>query len=149
KGLYVPGDKSAPLGSRVGVVSLAYQEKLGDKAPGRIGNGVQEYKVPLASGAFAPAALKVENLAWTSKDNAKPALHVADAKAGAELILPMPTAYMYLDGTLALTAAVGQGGSIAVSFSDNNGLDWKPLATVNQSGEQTIPLKNFVYLRYD
>jgi hypothetical protein len=146
KGLYVPGDGSAPLNGRPG---MSYQEKLGDKAPGRIGNGVQQYNVPLASGAFAGGALKVDNLAWTASDNARPAVHVANAKTPAELILPMPTAYVYLDGAVTLSAVVGQGGSIGVSFSDNNGLDWKPVTTLDQSGEQKISLKNFCYLRYD
>jgi len=146
KGLYVPGDNSAPLNGRGG---LAYQEKLGDKAPGRIGNGIQQYNVPLASGAFAAGALKIENLAWTAKDNAKPAVHVAAEKTSAELILPMPTAYLYMDGAITLSAVVAQGGSISVFFSDNNGLDWKPVATLDKSGEQKISLKNFCYLRYD
>jgi hypothetical protein len=146
KGLFVPGDDTAPLKGRP---AMSYQEKLGDKAPGRIGNGVQQYTLPLASGAFAAGALKVEHLSWTDKDSAKPALHVAAGATDAELILPMPTSYLYMTGTIALTATVGQGGSIGVLFSDNNGLDWKPVTTIDKSGPQKIDLKPFCYLRYD
>ena len=147
KGLLVPGDaKDGLLKSRNG---LGFQTKLGDIAPGRIGNGTLEYDVPLAASAFRRGALAAENLACTAEDKAQPALHVADAARPGVLILRMPTSYVYLNGELNLKAAVGEGGSIAVSFSDNHGLDWKEIAKADKSGEQKVDLKPFAYLRYD
>jgi hypothetical protein len=61
----------------------------------------------------------------------------------------MPSSYVYLSGQLTFKAVVGQAGEIAVSFSDNNGLDWKEIAKVNASGEQSIDLKPLVFRRYD
>ena len=59
--------------------ALALQRKLGDMAPGRIGNGTLEYDVPLADGRFRQGALQADNLACTAEDKASPALHVKDA----------------------------------------------------------------------
>jgi len=147
KGLLVPGDpKDGLLKSRNG---LSFQAKLGDLAPGRIGNGTLEYDVPLADGAFRRGALAAENLACTAEDKAQPALHVADGAKPGVFVLRMPTSYVYLNGELNLKAAVGEGGSIAVSFSDNHGQDWKEIAKADKSGEQKVDLKPFAYLRYD
>ena len=49
------------------------------------------------------------------------------------LVLRMPSSYVYLGGELSMKATVGSGGQIDVSTSDNNGLDWKPVATVTAS----------------
>src|SRR5262249_21878534 len=46
-------------------------------------------------------------------------------------------------------AAVGEGGSIVVSFSDNNGLDWKEIAKTTSAGEQNVDLGPLVLRRYD
>jgi hypothetical protein len=61
----------------------------------------------------------------------------------------MPSSYVYLGGTLTMKPVVGAGGSVAVSFSDNNGLDWKTIGTFASSGEQSIDLKPLVFRRYD
>ena len=144
KGLLVPGDpKLDILATRK---PLGFQEKLGDIAPGRIGNGMLEYDVPLASGAYRGIALLAENLA---SPGGSPALRAADPAKPGVLVLRMPCSYIYLTGEARLKAAVGAGGSIAVSFSDNHGLDWKPVATIDKGGEEKIDLTPFAYRRYD
>ena len=128
---------------------LGLQRQLGDKAPGRLGNGVLEYHVPLASGVFRGGALAADNLAATNEDHAAPAVHVKDASQPGVLVLRMPSSYVYVAGTLAFKAAIGSGGSVAVSFSDNQGLDWKKIADVKASGQQKIDLTMSVFRRYD
>ena len=61
----------------------------------------------------------------------------------------MPSSYVYLGGTLDVKPVTGAGGSIIIELSDNNGLDWKPLAKVTATGQKQIDLKPFVYRRYD
>jgi hypothetical protein len=127
----------------------AYQRKLGDSAPGRVGSGTYEYDVPLANGAFRGGALTADNLACTADDQQRPAVHVKDPRKPGVLEFEMPSSYVYLDGTLTFKAAAGQDGQVTVLLSDNNGLDWKELAKVTESGEQTIDLKPLVLRRYD
>jgi hypothetical protein len=76
-------------------------------------------------------------------------MHVKDPAKPGELVLRLPSSYVYLGGTLVLTAAVPANGKVAVAFSDNNGLDWKELTTIAKAGEQSIDLKPLVYRRYD
>jgi hypothetical protein len=153
KGLHVNQDLpkgNAPLGEgKEDKSQMAYMAKWGDLAPGRVGNGTFEYDLPLANGQFKGGMLSDDNLACTADDQAKPALHVKDASKPGELIFRMPSSYVYLSGELTYTAVVGSGGSIAVSFSDNNGLDWKEISNVTASGPQTVDLKPLVYRRYD
>jgi hypothetical protein len=152
KGLHVmmdTGDAPGVLNGVVGRDSLGYSPALGDLAPGRVGNGVHEYTVPLADGAFRLGALVAENLASKAEDQANPALHVQDPARPATLVLRMPSSYVYLTGEATLKAVVGQGGRIEVAFSDNHGLDWRPLATVTASGDQRLDLGPLVFRRYD
>jgi hypothetical protein len=130
--------------------ALGMCRKLGDVAPGRIGNGVLEYQVPLADGAFRLGALLAENLATRGEDASAPAaVSVKDPATPAVLILDMPTSYVYLSGQVRLTPVVGQGGSITVAFSDNHGLDWTEVAKLQKSGPQQLDLKKYCYRRYD
>lgn len=137
--LPVPNDRS----------SLSTCRKLGDVAPGRIGNGTLEYLVPLASGAFRAGAISADNLACAKEDGAQPALHLKDAGSPGVLVLGVPSSYVYLSGKLSLKSVVAPGGSIAVSFSDNHGLDWTEVARIDQSGVSTLDLKKLCYRRYD
>jgi hypothetical protein len=145
KGLHVNGNGGGAPGcvaGKIGVDSLAYAQKFGDLAPGRLGNGTLEYDVPLADGAYRTGALLADNLAERSA-------HVKDPSRPGTLVLRMPSSYVYLTGTLTLTAAVGAGGSIGVSFSDNNGLDWQEIARLSTAGAQRIDLTPRVLRRYD
>lgn len=147
KGLHVNAleRKDLPLlSAAVGKEQLRYSPKYGDLAPGRVGNGVLEYAVPVKSDELAQAALSYENLTagnsgLTAKNAALPGV----------LILNMPTSYVYLSGQMQINSAIAAGGTIAVAVSDNNGLDWKEIETISQGGEKTIDLKNAVYRRYD
>jgi len=60
---------------------MTYAPRYGDLNQGRIGNGLLEYVVPLASGAFKNGALTADNLASTADDKAKPAVHVRPVPA--------------------------------------------------------------------
>ena len=152
KGLHINSDGSggAPgcMTMETGKQFLVYTPSYGDLAPGRVGNGTLEYDVPLGSGAFRGGALLAENLAAKSEE-AGPAVHVKDAARDGVLVVRMPTSYVYLGGTLSFAAVVGAGGSVAVAFSDNNGLDWKDVTAVSASGDQTVDLKPLVFRRYD
>ncbi len=46
----------------------------------------------------------------------------------------MPSSYVYLSGEVTLQPVVGPGGSIAVAFSDNHGLDWTEIARIDAVG---------------
>jgi hypothetical protein len=152
KGLHINMDGGGTPGclkATVGKDSLRYSPRYGDLAPGRVGNGTHEYAVPLADGGFRAGALAAQNLACRAEDPAGPALHARDASADGVLVLRMPSSYVYLGGTLAMEAVVGDGGSVAVAFSDNNGLDWRDVETVTASGKREIDLKALVFRRYD
>ncbi|MBM4034951.1 MAG: hypothetical protein FJ291_24675 [Planctomycetes bacterium] len=147
KGLHVnmdgSGDAPGCLKDRNG---LSLQRRLGDIAPGRIGNGTLEYDVPVGDPALLDAVLAADNVACGRK---APALCAKDAAKPGVLVIRMPSSYVYLGGEAAFQAIVGTGGSIAVSFSDNNGLDWKELEKVTASGLKKLDLKPHVYRRYD
>ena len=137
-------DKGTPgcLNLKTGSGALAYTPKFGDLAPGRIGNGRLEYRVPVTDGRYRSAALLVDNLD-------EHALKTKDAARAGSLILRMPCPYVYLTGTLTFTAEVGAGGSVSVSYSDNHGLDWKEIARTRAAGENKVDLSPLVLRRYD
>jgi len=152
KGLHVnQHDGAAPgaLKTAVGQDDLRYAPAYGDLAPGRVGNGELTYDVPLADGRFRSGALAAENLVSRSEAGGGPALRVKDGSAAGALILRMPSSYVYLGGEVTLDAVVPSGGTITVALSDNNGLDWKPVKTITQSGAQRLDLKPLIFRRYD
>jgi hypothetical protein len=145
QGLHVnmkEGDPPGCLKMKAGSDALVYTPKFGDLAPGRIGNGTLEYDVPLKGVAYRLALLEEENV------EAQVAC-VADPLRPGTLVLRMPSSYAYLTGTLSFTASVGDGGSLIVSFSDNNGLNWKEVARLTASGEKKVDLNPLVLRRYD
>ena len=86
---------------------MSYLKDYGDIAPGRIGNGVHEYEVPLASGAFRGGALAAENLASKSEDGQGAAVHVKDADKPGVLVIREASSYVYLSGTLEMDFVTG------------------------------------------
>jgi hypothetical protein len=132
-----------------GVDGMAYATAYGDLTTGRVGNGQHEYDVPLSEKGCAGGALVADNLAWSAEDGGAPAMRVRDAAAPAILIIRMPSSYVYLGGSCALSAVVGSGGRIAIAGSDNNGLDWRELGECTKNEERTIDLKPLAYRRYD
>lgn len=129
--------------------SLATCRKLGDVAPGRIGNGTLEYDLSLADGQFRSGALVVENLATRFEDRKSPSVHVQDAARPGVLVIRMPSSYVYLTGEVNLQSVVAPSGAIVVSYSDNHGLDWTEVARVQQSGKTRIDLTKRCHRRYD
>lgn len=143
KGLHINMDNpKATLGCLKDRKALGMQKDLGDRAPGRVGNGLLEWNVPVTDVKYRQGALTADNL------DAK-AARVADGSKPGVLILRLPCSYVYLRGELNFKPVIAAGGNMVVSFSDNNGLDWKELAKVSQAGEQKIDLTKYVYRRYD
>jgi len=153
KGLHVNMDGTGKvptcLEQKVGEGPMCYTPWYGDLSVGRIGNGVLEYNVPLASSEFRGGAMIAENLAAKLEDGKAPAVHVQDPARPGVLVIRMPSSYVYLTGTLVFDAVAGDGGKITVSFSDNNGLDWKEVQSVASTGKQSIDLKPLIFRRYD
>lgn len=148
KGLHVnmlDGGTPGCLNGVVGQDQLRYSPAYGDLAPGRIGNGTNRWDVPLSETKLKQVALTMENLA--SADGGT--IRVNDASKPGEFVLRMPSSYVCLGGEVTLKPTLGEHGSIQVLFSDNNGLAWKPAATLSSSGEQKIDLKPLVFRRYD
>jgi hypothetical protein len=142
KGLHVNmnggGGEPGCMKMKTGESSLRYTPKDGDLAPGRVGNGSLEYDMPVTTPAYKGGALSMENLEdgrARVKDAAKPGV----------LVVRMPTSYVYLTGKLKFTAS----GAVTVSYSENNGMDWKQVAEVTSPGPQEIDLSPLVFRRYD
>ncbi len=118
KGLHVNmqgGGAPGCMTMKTGQDSLRYTPKDGDLAPGRVGNGTLEYDVP-------PALLK-------------------EAAKSGSFTVRMPSSYVYLSGKATFKAA----GAVTVSFSDNNGLDWKDVPVTGSE----LDLTPHVFRRYD
>jgi hypothetical protein len=105
---------------------LGIQTELGDRAPGRISDGTIEWNVPMA---------QLKAVALASDDSG--------------FVLRFPSSYVYVKSAATVTANVAAGGAVVVSFSDNNGLDFKPLATIDKSGEQLLDLTKLTARRYE
>src|SRR5688572_24955618 len=105
--------------------SFGMQRSLGDRAPGRIGDGRVEWTVPMD---------QLKALAVLNEPNA--------------FVLRFPTSYVYVKGEAKVKSTVAGGGAVTISFSDNNGLDWKEVAKIDKSGEQKLDLTSFVKRRY-
>ena len=134
------------LARKVGQDDLCYTPKWGDLAPGRVGNGTLVYEPP--SESLRKTAYKYENLVCMATD-AGHYLYPADRGKSGELVIRMPSSYVYLSGKLEMDVATGAGGSLVVSLSDNNGLDWTELAKIDKAARQSIDLKEKVGRRYD
>ena len=146
RGLYAnmdgTGGQPGALGGKIGQDFMAYCPKFGDLAPGRIGNGTIDYEVPLGAG-LEQSAWRFENL-----QAAGGTLRAADASRPGILEIRNPSSYVYLDGDVTLQASLA-GGRIGVSFSDNNGLDWRELPRIDRSGREKIALGKLILRRYD
>jgi hypothetical protein len=144
KGLHVnmADGKGGPgcLKDKVGKQDMRYSPKYGDLAPGRIGNGTLEYNAALDPG-LARNALRFENL----KLGQNPFLTLADGAKPGILEIRMPSSYVYLTGKLSVGTSYG---SVAVQFSDNNGLDWKDVGKIER-GTEDIDISKLVFRRYD
>jgi hypothetical protein len=123
---------------------LGYSPAWGDIAPGRVGNGRIEYDLPLVSGRFTDGALELDNLAARAAGVSGPKVAVVDGTRPGTLVVRMPSSYVYLGGSVTLQAQLAPGGTLVVSVSRNNGLDWIKVASSSASGQQTIDLTPFM-----
>ncbi|MCL2641511.1 MAG: hypothetical protein FWD53_11745, partial [Phycisphaerales bacterium] len=106
KGMHInmdnPNPKTRPtcLDLVPGEGPMKFLHKYGNVlAPGRIGNGVHEYNVPLKN--IARSALHTENLT-----NVGNTLQAQDPSKPAILIIRMPSSYVYLAGELNLDVTI-------------------------------------------
>lgn len=129
---------------QTGKGALYYTPLWNDLANGRVGNGTHEYAPPLSGPRALDAFLGSQNL--SVKDGS---LRALDAALPAEGILRMPGSYVYLAGELNFGATIGDGGAIAVAFSDNHGLSWRELARITTTGPQKLELTPHILRRYD
>jgi hypothetical protein len=149
KGLHVnmgwKRDSAPPpvMNLKVGEGGLAYAPEFGDLAPGRVGNGVHEYEIPLKDDAFVGGMLSVENLASKGA-----AVAAKDRLKIGTMTFRMPSSYVYLTGEMAL-GVTGTTPLVEVSISTNNGLDWNKIKTITNAGKHTIDLKPELFARYD
>jgi hypothetical protein len=153
KGLHInrdiaPGSLPGCMTEKAGAGQLRYAPGFGDLGNERIGNGTQEYVVPLGLQALRRTALRADNLAAGGTPGA-PTITVADPLAPATLIIDLPSSYVYLGGRLSFTRVVPAPGDFRIAVSDNNGLDWKELSVSPGSGLQTLDLSALVLRRYD
>ena len=93
------------LQEQVGQGSMAYLTKYDDLNSGPVGSGRPSMTCRLRDGSFGPRALPSGELAATSEDSPKPAVHAKDAEKPGVLEIRMPSSYVYLGG-----APVGQRG---------------------------------------
>jgi hypothetical protein len=100
---------------------LGLQTKLGDAAPGRVGDGTMAWDVPMA---------QLKDVALSSDDNS--------------FVLRFPCSYVYVKGS----AAVKTTGPVTVSISDTNGVSWKEVTKL-AAGENTVDLTPLIKRRYD
>jgi len=145
-GVAKDGDAPGCLDTKIGEGFMAYLKQYGDLTECRIGSGVVEYEPPLDDDSLRRNALRYENLETTARGAT---LRVKDAALDGVLELDMPTSYVYLTGTLELQSRAPGGGTVRVQFSDNNGLDWRDVALIEQSGERSFDLQSLVLRRYD
>jgi hypothetical protein len=133
---------------------LALQTKLGDLAPGRVGNGTHDYDVPLSSRDLPAACLRYDGL----QVGKMPILTTADGNRPGVLEIRMPSSYVYLGGAVELLPMVGAQGKVVVAISRNHGLDWEDVATYDPpapeaAGQppapQTIDLTGRIRHQYD
>ena len=148
-GVAKDGDAPGCLNTKIGEGFMAYLPKYGDLTQCRVGSGVLEYVPPLADGSLNLSALRYENLTSTSAAGSAPALRVKDGSRDGVLEIGMPTSYVHLTGKLQLRTHVSDGGTVRVQLSENNGLDWKDVTSVDKSGEESIDLQPLVLRRYD
>ncbi|HTL52258.1 MAG TPA: hypothetical protein VL860_06780, partial [Planctomycetota bacterium] len=136
---------------KIGADDLKYAPQYGDLAPGRIGNGSLVYTVPVASAALKDAALTYDNLVAAGETKQVPALRTAQPGKPGVLVLRMPSSYVYLGGTLTGKATVGNGGSVKILFSRNNGADWKEIFAKTDAGDVdlNVDLKPSIFRTYD
>ena len=162
KGLYANMDKTGGkpgcLGGTIGKGDLVHCPGFGDLAPGRVGNGTLEYVVPVTSPRLADSVLVYENFTHgppplpRGVKGTRPAPYSTnvDRTRPGILVLRMPSSYLYLTGEVTLTSRMALQGTIVVSFSDNNGLDWKEVARISRTvGKTKIDLSKLVLRRYD
>ncbi len=154
KGLHVNGmlhDGDAPgcLTAKVGEGTMAFLRNYDDLTDGRVGSGRLEYDVPLGSGSPADFAISAENIASKDEGQRGPAVHRKDESRQGHFDIEMPTSYVYLTGRIEADAVLADGGRIRLLLSDNHGLDWRELATIEQSGLQAIDIGKQVLRRYD
>ena len=128
---------------------MRYSPGYGDLAKGASATAPWSTKRPSADAEFRAGALAADNLTGRGTEKAvRRARHGrrqtwrSDAADAEQLCLPRRRTGLQVPSS-------ATGGRLVVSFSDNNGLDWKQVAKVEKTGEQRVDLKSLVFRRYD
>jgi hypothetical protein len=110
-----------------------------------VGDGTIEWNVPVSFDEIKTLAEFTDNIAPADKG-----VGIADPSRPAVIVLRFPSSYVYVKAqAIVEMTRIPPQGSIRVSFSDNNGLDWKDVTTLQQGGGHTIDLTPLVQRRYD
>jgi hypothetical protein len=114
---------------------------------GLAANGIHRYAPNLAKGDLERGAEVFDNLTSGST----PALKVKRSGQPGVAVIPMISPYVYLGGTLKITA-IGRSASdqVTVSISTNNGRSFVPIysAAAGKRTEATVDLKEKIFRRY-
>lgn len=133
---------------RMGEGVAAYTPAFGDLAPGRIGNGTLDWEVPLEEDLLSSVALRAERLHYRRGEGGPRIVAAGPATPGL-IELRVPSSYVYLTGRVDLDVTAGNGASVTVLFSRNQGLDWKELGRFDETGARQIDLSKEVFRLYD
>jgi hypothetical protein len=157
------------LAFKPGEGPMAYTPRYGDLAPGRVGNGLLEYEVPVGDPGLRDSAWRYENLKARAAGQPGPLLTLDDPTRPGILEIRMTSSYVFLSGLMHLKAEVGaggsgsskptaegggatrgggSGGSIKTGISVNNGLDWID-ADVDESQSMDVDLLPQVIRHYE
>jgi hypothetical protein len=137
------GDDPGCLKIKVGQESMAFLPAWGDLNEGRIGSGTHEYELPFTEMDFPQAILLADNTVCRGRE-----VVLRDPARPGAFELLMACSYVYLNGYAVLDTTLGNGGQVRLWFSDNHGLDWKPVAAFTQSGKHRLDLRQFALRRY-
>ena len=105
--------------------------------------------MPLADGTFRRGAWRAENLACKSEDTPARPCTSRTPHSRACWRSACPAATCTWAAKWPWTRSSAPAARLRLFLSDNNGLDWKDVASIDKSGPQKIDLQKFVLRRYD
>jgi len=141
-GRYVNPEKEAPAALYLPIDhrTMAYARDYGDLNEGRVGMGVISYEPDLTDAATLAALESAENVRATDAG-----LVPEDDSMPGTVVIEMQCPYPYLSASV--SGEMG-GGSLAVSYSLNNGGSFVALGTASQQGGFSMDVGNKALRRY-
>jgi hypothetical protein len=148
--LHVNALENGPLGclnKTVGTEDLRYMPAFGDHAPGRVGNGVHEWRPLQARDLRVALSSKNVRVGADFRTN-QPVLGLRENNDPGEVIYRLPSSYVYLGGVLRFDNLHAQR-KVRVELSRNNGRDWTEIGGAGDAEIVAIDLKPYIYRLYD